>query len=88
MVDSQLFHQGVELTFSPVVDANPIPARTGDQVVFLAPCKVKGKYIWHDLGDKGNDSLFTCIGFTAPGKKEMMLQADIVFLNSKKFFWP
>jgi hypothetical protein len=72
-VDSQFFHQWVELTISPVVNANPIPARTGDQVVLLASCKVKGKHIRHDLGDKRNDSLFTCIGFTTPGKKEMVL---------------
>ena len=48
-VDSQFFHQWVELTISPVVNVNPIPARTGDQVVFLASRKVKGKHIRHYL---------------------------------------
>ena len=87
-VDAQFFHQGVELTISPVVNANPMPTRTGDQVVLLASCKVKRKHIRHDLGNQGNDSLFTGIGFTAPGKKEMVLQADIAFLYFKKFFRP
>ena len=49
MVDSQFFHQGVKLALSPVVDTNSETARAGDQVVFLASRKVKGKHIRHYL---------------------------------------